>query len=106
MFKPLHNMATVVLDPKNTTTEGGIHLPDNHADGLRKATIRAISVMASDKLADNLKTGTRVLLMEHRQQRRDGSFRVIPFEMVHDGDAEVAIVELEDILGILDEEGK
>lgn len=98
MFQPLHALVTVVLDPKQTQTKGGLALPDTAQASSVMGTVRAAGPEAGYKVGDEvfkLKQGDRVLLGSQRDPR---TRQIVNFGTITDDDGvEVALVNYHDI---------
>jgi co-chaperonin GroES (HSP10) len=107
-FQPLHGLVTIVLDPPQTKTDGGLILPDNF-DTFRTGTIRCVGL---GRLCENnsresmpLTPGDRVLIgAGTRKQVGPNDWRVVPeYATIKDNDGvEVALVNFTSILGIVE----
>lgn len=98
MFKPLHSLVTVVLDPKKDRTEGGLVIPDLAFANTRTGIVRAVGPgTAGDPLG--VVPGDRVVIGV--QKNRDGT--AANFAGIQDDDGqEVAVMNVQDIWGIID----
>jgi chaperonin GroES len=106
LFQPCHNLVTVVPDPKNSKTKGGLHLPDTFAEIFLTGTVRAIG---PGRLTDTgyvahpgLKVGDKVMLAQHSQTTQGGQRRVQEFPTVLDEGVTVLICDVSEILGVVE----
>jgi co-chaperonin GroES (HSP10) len=104
MFQPNHNLVTVVLDPKDSLTKGGLILPENFEDVFRTGTVRAVGpgqwLDSGKRARPDLNPGDRVMLAQHRAQGPGGA-RVIPYPNFLDDGTMVIICDATDILGVI-----
>lgn len=103
MFQPIHAFVTVVLDPKNKKTPGGLVLPDGFGDIFITGVVRAVGPGRWDggkQITPDVKPGDRVMLAQHQQQTQQGS-RVTPYPVVLDDGTPCALCDITDIIGII-----
>lgn len=103
MFKPLHALVAVLLDPKATRSKGGIEIPDTAQASHMIGTVRAAGPEAGYKIDGveyRLKPGDRVLI----GAQKDRSGHVVNFGTIPDDGIEVALVNYLDIWGTVDPE--
>lgn len=101
MFRPLHGLVTVVLDPKVDCTEGGIMLPDTAEASHLTGTVRAAGPEAGykkDGVDHVIQPGDRVMIGAQKDPR---TRRIVNFGTINDGGVEVALVNYQDIWGTL-----
>ena len=101
MFAPLHGLVTVVLDPKNSKTPGGLFLPDNYDGVFLTGTIRAVGsgrrLENGDRDTLALHPGDRVLIASHRDPRTG---KVMLYPKINDDGAECIICDHTECLGV------
>jgi co-chaperonin GroES (HSP10) len=100
MFKPLHQLVTVILDPKNDKTKGGLVLPDCAGASHVTGTVRAAGPEAGYKIGEQrfeLRPGDRIIIGNQKVKGMTVNFGTITDE---DG-IEVALVNYADIWGTL-----
>jgi co-chaperonin GroES (HSP10) len=105
MFQPLRSLITVVLDPKNAKTTGGLILPDNFGDGFRTGTVRAIGLGLLEDAKDDVATvkpGDRVMVAQHQQQVGPHQTRIMEFPVIMDDGVACSIVPEDGIIGIIE----
>jgi co-chaperonin GroES (HSP10) len=103
MFKPLHSLVTVVLDPKVEKTKGGIDLPETMTASYRTGIVRAVGPgrMLECGICDRpfVTEGDRVVI--GTAKGRSGNIE--NFGMITDDDGvDVALVNIMDIWGRLE----
>jgi co-chaperonin GroES (HSP10) len=102
MFRPLHSLVTVVLDPKVDKTEGGLVIPDTSEATFRTGVVRAVGPSAFAEHVDGKKEwlipGDHVVIGV--QKDRAGHAANLGSLSVDDGAA--VLVNYHDIWGILD----
>jgi co-chaperonin GroES (HSP10) len=98
----LHNLITVVLDPKDSKTKGGLHLPDSFADVFLTGTVRAVGTGSLDKnmARPGLLPNDRVLIAQHVQANNQGQRRVMQYPAIKDGEVECVLLDITDVVGI------
>lgn len=107
MFKPLHTLLTVKLDPKEGMTSGGIHLPDDYYDLFVTGTVVAVGPHISSDDDIPVEAGTRVVLVQQSQRDAGGNTRVAPFQTIQDGDKSYVLANISDVVGrLVDDPGK
>ena len=104
MFQPLHWLITVVLDPKEQKTPGGLVLPENYAGVFVTGTVRAVGL---GKPMDNgelfvppLHPGDRVMLARHRDPRTG---RPMEYPTVVDEGVLCIICDYTEIQGVVEQ---
>ena len=107
MFKPLHNLVTVVVDQKETMTSGGLVLPDNFQDVFITGAVRAVGPGrwcegAPHRIVPDVEPGDRVLVAQHVQQGPNGARRAMSYPEFDDGGVKCVLVNDSDILGIVE----
>jgi co-chaperonin GroES (HSP10) len=103
MFKPLHQLVTVLLDPKVDRTAGGLMIPDTVQASSIMGTVRAVGPEAGYKdengVAHRLLAGDRVMLGCQKDPRTK---TIVNFGTIKDDDGiEVALVNYADIWGTM-----
>ena len=102
-FQPLHAFVTVVLDPVNKKTPGGLVLPDGFGDTFVTGVVRAVGPGRWDggkQITPDIKPGDRVMLAQHTQQTQTGP-RVQKYPVIRDGDVPCILCDVTDIIGIV-----
>lgn len=114
MFRPLHGLVTVVLDPKDKMTKGGLALPDNFGDIFITGTIRAVGPRAygftddlatgdPDEVGGYLKPGVRVMIAQHGATNpRTGQQSIQAYPEIEDDGVKCSIMDQTEILGIIE----
>ena len=105
MFQPTRSLCTVVLDPKESKTKGGLHLPDTFADIMLTGTIRNLG---PGQLTDegtwvqepNIRIGSKVMIASHRDPHT-GKPLAVPTITDSDGVA-VALCDTSEVLGVIE----
>ena len=105
MFQPLHMMLTIVLDPKDDKTEGGIIKPDAYGDAFATGVVRTISplIQKNKEEHSNLSPGSRVLINQHMERHPAGGQRAVPFPTLEDDGITITLCNIGDVLGIIDD---
>jgi co-chaperonin GroES (HSP10) len=102
MFRPLHQLVTVILDPKVDRTEGGLMIPDTVQASSIMGTVRAAGPEAGYKKNGTeytLQAGDRVMLGCQKDPR---TRTIVNFGTIKDDDGtEVALVNYQDIWGTM-----
>jgi co-chaperonin GroES (HSP10) len=104
VFKPMHSLLTIVLDPDSDITTGGIVLPKTFQASVRTGVVRAVGPDAyhkteADAYVYPVRAGDRVVLGAQKNQRG----QIVNFATVTDEDGvEVALVNFTDVWGVLD----
>jgi chaperonin GroES len=105
MFAPLHNLVTVVLDPKKSTTEGGLVLPETFQDVFVTGVIRAVgpgrALENGEKEQLAVFPGDRVMFAQHCEQGPGGRRRMLPYPVLTDEGVECSLLNYTDILGVV-----
>jgi co-chaperonin GroES (HSP10) len=101
MFQPCHSLVTVVLDPKPTTTKGGLAIPETTQATYRTGVVRAVGPgvfeLDCDDKAVTFDIGQRVMIGVQIDPRT----RTITNlgTIIDDDGQEVALVNFHDIWG-------
>jgi co-chaperonin GroES (HSP10) len=98
MFQPLHSLVTIVMDPKDKKTPGGLVMPDNFHDVFATGVIRAVGTSPDIKA----KPGDRVMIAQHTQRDQRGNQRVMPFPTILDEGVSCVICDHTEILGVVE----
>jgi co-chaperonin GroES (HSP10) len=104
MFVPCHSLVTVVLDPKPTTTKGGLAIPETAQATYRTGIVRAVGPevfeLDCDDTAVTFEIGQRVMIGVQIDPRT----RTITNlgTIIDDDGQEVALVNFHDIWGTCD----
>jgi chaperonin GroES len=107
MFSPIHAFVTVVLDPTNKKTPGGLVLPDGFGDTFVTGVVRAVGPGRWDggkQITPDVRTGDRVMLAQHVtqvQQGRGATNRTIPYPVILDDGVACSLCDITDIVGII-----
>jgi co-chaperonin GroES (HSP10) len=109
MFKPLHSLVTVILDPKKGRTDGGLVIPDVCEAAFRTGVVRAVGpgptmdVPSEDGGAMYaglpVKPGDHVVI---GVQKNQAGRPVNLGGMIDDDGVEVVLVNIQDIWGTID----
>jgi co-chaperonin GroES (HSP10) len=109
MFKPLHSLVTVVLDPKKDRTDGGLVIPEVCEATYRTGVVRAVGPGPQMEVLDHetmaafyaglpIKPGDRVVIGIQKQNGRAANLG----GLVDDDGVEVVLVNIQDIWGTID----
>lgn len=104
MFQPLHMLVTVVPDPKDKSTKGGVLLPDNFDGPYIIGTVRKVglgSPIGDGYYQPRMKKGDKVLIAQRISTGPGGQRRAMPYPVVLDDDVSVILCDHTDILGII-----
>jgi co-chaperonin GroES (HSP10) len=110
MFRPLHGLVSVILDPKEKTTKGGIVLPDNFGDIFATGTIQAVGPDALGRQDNGSETdppsmltpGMRVIIAQHSHRHpQTGQVIVEPYPVIEDNGVKITVLSHGDIFGIV-----
>lgn len=103
MFKPIHSLVTVVLDPKPTVTAGGIAIPETAPTTYRTGIVKAVGhgPRMDDGLCAGLPIdpGDRVMIGVEKDQA--GTAMNLG-TIIDDDSKEVVLVNIQDIWGTCD----
>jgi len=105
MFQPLRCFCTVVLDPANKKTPGGLVLPDGFADIFITGVIRAVGTGWMNDggymVVPQIQPGDRVMIMKHQQHGPNGP-RVMDYPVLTDDGVACILCDYTDIAGIVE----
>ena len=108
MFKPLHRLVTVLLDPpaKTAGEDKKILVPDNYAEDLRIGTVRGVGPGDSaEEIPIPIKPGDRVLVSIPKEPSKT-SRTMVPGTLptVRDGDVVCSLCDYSQIFGKYEDE--
>ena len=103
MFQPLHNLVTVVLDPRKATTTGGLILPDTFKDIFITGVVRAVgtgrALENGEKESIPVCPGDRVMIAQHVEQGGGGRRHIVGYPEIVDDGVTCVIVNHTEIIG-------
>jgi len=109
MFKPLHSLVTVVLDPKDNLTKGGLVLPDNYGGVYLTGVVRALGPAARGFGSDDplnqpffIHPGQRVFIAQQTERTQHGT-RIKPYPVIEDDGVKCILCDQSDILGVIED---
>jgi co-chaperonin GroES (HSP10) len=104
MFQPLHGLVTIVLDPKDNKTPGGLVMPDNYEGVFLTGTVRAVGcgrrLESGYRDTLPLQVGHRVLIAQHRNPQNG---RTMPYPTLIDDGVSCIICDHTEVLGVMEQ---